>query len=659
MRKLLTCCRLLAKAGVPYLIHKIPRPKGSGFWLVAMQVIASFNLLLLIVMALGFLRFRRKHWWSSCYIWAGDVFHPSGRLYFFHWLSFPGLWVRQIIPVISVHALYIAALVGFTGASQHIEFRFHELKDLWRGILVSACCIGVWVVAYTLNEIYEGNALIQIISRSVLLIMTSFLLLAFFSMSMSQPLASLLSSMKNDQQDYTMMGRALSIPDSGLLVQQESTRSINPNDPLDKLLENRRFRQSVWDSVHFYEELLQLEKISVDDHVRRISMARHIIDTCITPGATMKVNISHRCRQEILSTPDLAHPDLFKNALIELMKMNLANDYWSSTFFIKLKEEEMVKTADYEQEQSSWNSSHRLSSVHCADDPFHQEHSPCKLSSSSLELELHSRFPSYGDSIPLHPRRRLLRLHQPLQIPTKNPPNTWSTFIRPEKDLRSYGSWVAITGSTDGIGKSIAFDIAARGLNLVLIGRNPSKLEATSREIRQIHCEVKVKTVTVDFSDALRNGEEMARYVEAEIRGLDLGILIYSAGLAYPYARFMHEVDNRLMESVVGVNAAALTWITRAAVAGMMERGRGAIVNIGSGSSACLSSYVAMLSKSLNLEYEQYGIDVQCQAFLISFFLNQLVDNLLFRYLVGMQAEGSEASLDFILIRCCLFILVY
>lgn len=168
---------------------------------------------------------------------------------------------------------------------------------------------------------------------------------------------------------------------------------------------------------------------------------------------------------------------------------------------------------------------------------------------------------------------------------------TWSTFIRPEKDLRSYGSWAAITGSTDGIGKAIAFDIAARGLNLVLIGRNPSKLEATSREIRQIHGEVKVKTVTVDFADALRNGEEMARYVEAEIRGLDLGILINNAGLAYPYARFMHEVDDRLMESVVGVNLAALTWITRAAVAGMMERGRGAIVNIGSGSSACLSSY--------------------------------------------------------------------
>ncbi|KAG6407941.1 hypothetical protein SASPL_130942 [Salvia splendens] len=443
---ILSVILLLVKAGVPYLIHKIPRPKGSGFWLVAIQVIASFNLLLSIVMAFGYLRYKRKHWWSSCYIWAVWVEGPLGfglllscrvaqafQLYnlfvkrrlppirsfiFLPMVLLP--WIvgsailhvnkplnprchmktLWIIPVISFHALYIAALVGFTGAVQHIEFRFHELKDLWRGILVSACCIGVWIVAYTLNEIHEDKALVQIISRSVLLIMTSFLLLAFFSMSISQPLASLLSSTKKDKQDYNMMSRALGIPDSGLLVQEESIQSIDPNEPFDKLLMDRRFRQSfvefadsclAGEGVHFYEELLQLDKIPVEDHVRRIYMARHIIDTYITPGATMEVNISHRCRQDILSTPDLAHPDLFKNALnelIQLMKMNLANDYWSSTFFMKLKEEAMMKTADYDLEQSSWNYSHRLSSVHCTDDPFHQEHSPSKLSSSSRELEL-------------------------------------------------------------------------------------------------------------------------------------------------------------------------------------------------------------------------------------------------------------------------------
>ncbi|KAG6405695.1 hypothetical protein SASPL_133287 [Salvia splendens] len=348
---------LLVKAGVPYLIHKIPRPKGSGFWLVAIQVIASFNLLLLIVMAFGYVRYRRKHWWSSCYIWAVGICDFAHRripwkgckmlmLMYSSWcigvVTFLGNKWKTVYcsssreqaskpPLPHENTVdhpsyfhYIAALVGFTAAVQHIEFRFHEL---WRGILVSACCIGVWIVAYTLNEIGPNHFKIRITNHGKPKQFTSFLLLAFFSMSISQPLASLLSSTKKDKQDYSMMSRALGIPDSGLLVQEVSIQSIDPNEPFDKLLMDRRFRQSFVefaDSVHIYVELLQLDKIPVEDHVRRIYMARHIIDTYITPGSTMEVNISHRCRQDIQSTPDMAHPDLFKNALnelIQLMKM--------------------------------------------------------------------------------------------------------------------------------------------------------------------------------------------------------------------------------------------------------------------------------------------------------------------------------------------------
>jgi hypothetical protein len=41
----------------------------------------------------------------------------------------------------------------------------------------------------------------------------------------------------------------------------------------------------------------------------------------IYTGAAMEVNISHRSRQEILTTTDLAHPDLFNNALNELLQL--------------------------------------------------------------------------------------------------------------------------------------------------------------------------------------------------------------------------------------------------------------------------------------------------------------------------------------------------
>lgn len=243
------------------------------------------------------------------------------------------------------------------------------------------------VVAYILNEIHDDIKRLQVASRFLLLITASIFVLVFFSISSSQPLVSQMSLRKKDTREFATMGQALGIPDSGLLLQRESAPVIDPNEPLDKLLLNKKFRQSftafadscfAGESMHFYDEVNELHKIPIDDTVRRIYMARHIIEKYVVAGATMEINISYRSRQEILSTPDLTHPDLFKvalNELVQLMKMNLAKDYWSSMFFLKFKEEASMRTIGHELDQvNGWNFSPRLSSVHGADDPFHQEH---------------------------------------------------------------------------------------------------------------------------------------------------------------------------------------------------------------------------------------------------------------------------------------------
>lgn len=94
-------------------------------------------------------------------------------------------------------------------------------------------------------------------------------------------------------------------------------------------------------------------------------------------GAPMEVNISHRSRQQILNSVDLAHPDLFKvalNELLQLIKTNLARDYWSSMFYMKFKEEADAKANGHDMELAmSWNVTPRLSYAHAADDPFHQD----------------------------------------------------------------------------------------------------------------------------------------------------------------------------------------------------------------------------------------------------------------------------------------------
>ncbi|CAN6550852.1 unnamed protein product [Malus baccata var. baccata] len=137
----------------------------------------------------------------------------------------------------------------------------------------------------------------------------------------------------------------------------------------------------------------------------------------------------------------------------------------------------------------------------------------------------------------------------------------WLLFLRPLKNLKEYGSWALITGPTDGIEKSLAFEMASK--------------EATVNEIHVKYGEKNHnKDIAIDL--AKFNGLEIADAIEEGIKGIDVGIL---------------EVDLELMESIVKVNMEGATWITRAVLPVMLRKKKGAIVNIGSASSETLPSY--------------------------------------------------------------------
>ena len=50
--------------------------------------------------------------------------------------------------------------------------------------------------------------------------------------------------------------------------------------------------------------------------------------------------------------------------------------------------------------------------------------------------------------------------------------------------VNMYGKWAVVTGCTQGIGKSYVEELARRGMNLVLISRNQSKLEYLEKQIK-------------------------------------------------------------------------------------------------------------------------------------------------------------------------------
>ncbi|GMN49092.1 hypothetical protein TIFTF001_018258 [Ficus carica] len=197
-------------------------------------------------------------------------------------------------------------------------------------------------------------------------------------------------------------------------------------------------------------------------------------------------------------------------------------------------------------------------------------------------------------------------------------------LLRPPKNLKNYGSWALVTGPTDGIGKGFASQLARKGLNLVLVGRNPSKLRDVSDEIQaKLRTKIQIKTVVVDFGGDLDDG---VKRIREAIEGLDVGVLINNVGVSYPYARFFHEVDEELLQSLIKINVEGTTKVTQAVLPGMLQRKKGAIVNIGSGAAivipsdplyavyAATKAYIDQFSRCLYVEYKKSGIDVQCQV---------------------------------------------
>jgi len=96
----------------------------------------------------------------------------------------------------------------------------------------------------------------------------------------------------------------------------------------------------------------------------------------------------------------------------------------------------------------------------------------------------------------------------------------YAAFLRPGKPLRRrYGAWAVVTGATDGIGRAIAFRLAAAGLGLILVGRNSEKLAAVAAKIKAKHPKVpEVRTFVLDFAtEGLAAGVEALKEVGEEL----------------------------------------------------------------------------------------------------------------------------------------------
>ena len=141
-------------------------------------------------------------------------------------------------------------------------------------------------------------------------------------------------------------------------------------------------------------------------------------------------------------------------------------------------------------------------------------------------------------------------------------------------DPATYGPWAVIAGGSEGVGAEFARQLAADGLNLVLVARKSGPLEQTAQTVRALG--VEVRTVAADLTDP-----SAIAAIATATEDLEVGLLIYNAG-ANSYGRAFTDGELDGFRGVIDLNLTAMLALTHHYARPMRERGRGGILLVGS-----------------------------------------------------------------------------
>ncbi|MEM8624766.1 MAG: SDR family oxidoreductase [Pseudomonadota bacterium] len=176
------------------------------------------------------------------------------------------------------------------------------------------------------------------------------------------------------------------------------------------------------------------------------------------------------------------------------------------------------------------------------------------------------------------------------------------------------GQTAFVTGASRGIGEATARVLAGAGVAVTLAARSGNDIERIADEIRDGGG--RALAIACDVADRLAVEAAIA---EAEAAHGPLDILVNNAGMIEPIGP-LASTDPDDWAQTIDVNVKGVYFGLRAVLPGMMERGRGTIINISSGAASnalegwsayCTSkAAAAMLTRAADLEARAPGVRV-------------------------------------------------
>jgi uncharacterized protein len=194
------------------------------------------------------------------------------------------------------------------------------------------------------------------------------------------------------------------------------------------------------------------------------------------------------------------------------------------------------------------------------------------------------------------------------------------------------GSFALITGASSGIGQAYARHLAAKHHNLILVARRRERLETLAATLKQ-HYAIDVEYYTADLSLPTGRAEVIHRIMKLD----SLDILINNAGFGTsgPFA----DVAWKKHVEMIQVHVVACMELCHAALPSMIQRKRGALINVssiaaflpGPGNTTYAATKHAMVTFSESLQSELSGTGIAIQALCPGFTVTEFHDTVEFQ----------------------------